>query len=37
MDFLIEMFGQYSVHELEEFLATPTPVVAGLNSAAGNI
>ena len=37
MDFLIEMSGQYSVHELQEFPAPPAPVVAGLNLAAGNI
>ena len=37
MNFLIEMSGQYSVHELEEFSATPAPVVAGLNLAAGNV
>ena len=37
MNFLVEMSGQYSVHELEEFPATPAPVVAGLNLAAGNV
>ena len=37
MDFLIEMSGQDSVHELEEFTATTAPVVAGLNLAAGNV
>ena len=37
MNFLIEMSGQYSVHELEEFPAPPAPVVAGLNLAAGNV
>ena len=37
MNFLIEMSGQYSVHEFEEFPATPAPVVAGLNLAAGNV
>ena len=37
MNFLIEMSGQYSVHELQEFPATPAPVVAGLNLAAGNV
>src|SRR5246127_3792327 len=35
MNFLIEMSGQYSVHELEKFPATPAPGVAGLNLAAG--
>src|ERR1700675_4691571 len=37
MNFLIEMSGQYAVHELEEFPAPPAPVVAGLNLAAGNV
>ena len=37
MNFLIEMSGQYSVHELQEFPAPPAPVVAGLNLAAGNV
>jgi hypothetical protein len=37
MNFLIEMSGQDSVHELEEFPATPAPRVAGLNLAAGNV
>jgi hypothetical protein len=37
MNFLIEMSAQDSVHELEEFPATPAPVVAGLNLAAGNV
>ena len=37
VNFLIEMSGQYSVHELEEFPAPPAPVVAGLNLAAGNV
>ena len=37
MNFLIEMSGQYSVHEFEEFPATPAPVVPGLNLAAGNV
>ena len=37
MNFFIKMSGQYSVHELEEFPATPAPVVAGLNLAAGNV
>ena len=37
MNFLIEMSGQDSVHELEEFPATAAPVVAGLNLAAGNV
>ena len=37
MNFLIEMSGQYSVHELEEFPATPAPVVADLNLTAGNV
>ena len=37
MDFLIEMSGQDSVHELEEFPAPAAPVVAGLNLAAGNV
>ena len=37
MDFLIEMSGQDSVQELEEFPATTAPVVAGLNLAAGNV
>ena len=37
MNFLIEMSGQYLVHELEEFPATPAPVVAGLNLAGGNV
>src|SRR6202047_3822461 len=36
-NFLIEMSGQDSVHELEEFPAPPAPVVAGLNLAAGNV
>ena len=37
MNFLIEMSGQYSVHNLEEFPATPTPVVSGQNLAAGYV
>ena len=37
MNFLIEMSSQYSIHELEEFPATPALVVAGLNLAAGNV
>ena len=37
MNFLIEMSSQYTVHELEKFPATPAPVVAGLNLAAGNV
>ena len=37
MDFLIEMSGQDSVQELEEFPATTAPVVAGLNLATGNV
>ena len=37
MDFLIEMSGQDSVHELDEFPATAASVVAGLNSAGGNV
>src|ERR1700723_729137 len=35
INFLIAMSGQDSVHELEELPATPAPVVAGLNLAAG--
>ena len=37
MNFFVEMTSQDSVHELEEFPATPAPVVAGLNLAAGNV
>jgi hypothetical protein len=37
MNFLIEMFGQDSVHELQEFPATTAPVMAGLNLATGNV
>ena len=37
MNFLIEMSGQYLVHELQEFPATATPVVTGLNLAASNV
>src|ERR1700758_191631 len=37
MKFLIAMSGQYSVDKLEEFPATPAPVVARLNLAAGNV
>src|SRR6202163_1971422 len=37
VNFLIEMSGQYSVHELEEFPATPAPGGAGLNLAAGHV
>ena len=37
MDVLLGMSGQDSVHELEEFPATPALVVAGLNLAAGNV
>ena len=37
MNFFIKMSGQDSVQELEEFPASPAPVVAGLNLAAGNV
>src|ERR1700759_3430328 len=37
MNFFVEMTSQDSVHELEEIPATPAPVVAGLNLAAGNV
>src|SRR5258707_14108892 len=37
INFLFEMSGQYSVHEIQEFPAPPAPVVAGLNLAAGNV